>query len=40
MVHDLIGISNNRVDLRGRPKIPKDLEQVRVRLRLRVKGWG
>ena len=28
MVHELIGISNNRVDLRGRPGIPKDLEQV------------
>jgi len=28
MVHELIGISNNRVDLRGRPGVPKDLEQV------------
>ena len=29
MVHELIGISNNRVDLRGRPGVPKDMEQVR-----------
>jgi vacuolar protein sorting-associated protein 45 len=28
MVHELIGISNNRVDLRGRPAIPKELEQI------------
>ena len=28
MVHELIGISNNRVDLRGRPGVPKDLEWV------------
>ena len=28
MVHELVGISNNRVDLRGRPGVPKDLEQV------------
>merc|ERR1719198_462880 len=28
MVHELIGISNNRVDLRDRPGVPNDLEQV------------
>ena len=28
MVHELIGISNNRVDLRGRPGVPKDFEQI------------
>jgi len=28
MVHELIGISNNRVDLRGRPGVPKEQEQV------------
>ena len=28
MVHELLNISNNRVDLRGRPGVPKDLEQV------------
>ena len=28
MVHELLGISNNRVDLRGRPGVPKELEQV------------
>ena len=28
MVHELIGISNNRVDLRDRPGVPKELEQV------------
>jgi len=28
MVHELIGISNNRVDLRGRPSVPKELEQI------------
>ena len=28
MVHELIGISNNRVDLRGRPGVPSDFEQV------------
>ena len=28
MVHELIGISNNRVDLRGRPGVPKDMDQV------------
>jgi len=28
MVHELLGISNNRVDLRDRPGIPKELEQV------------
>ena len=28
MVHELIGICNNRVDLRGRPSVPKELEQI------------
>lgn len=28
MVHELIGISNNRVDLRDRPGVPKDMGQV------------
>ena len=28
MVHELIGISNNRVDLRGRPGVPKDLVEI------------
>jgi len=28
MVHELLGISNNRVDLRDRPGVPKELEQV------------
>jgi len=28
MVHELLGISNNRVDLRERPGIPKEMEQV------------
>mmetsp|Transcript_15805 Transcript_15805/g.40727 ORF Transcript_15805/g.40727 Transcript_15805/m.40727 type:complete len:628 (-) Transcript_15805:297-2180(-) len=28
MVHELLGISNNRVDLRGKPGVPKELEQV------------
>ena len=28
MVHELIGVSNNRVDLRGRPGVPKDFEQI------------
>jgi vacuolar protein sorting-associated protein 45 len=28
MIHELIGINNNRVDLRGRPGVPQELEQV------------
>jgi len=28
MVHELVGISNNRVDLRGRPGVTKDMEQI------------
>ena len=28
MVHELLGISNNRVDLRGRPGVTKDMEQI------------
>lgn len=28
MVHELVGISNNRVDLVGRPGVPKDLHEV------------
>mmetsp|Transcript_53053 Transcript_53053/g.115821 ORF Transcript_53053/g.115821 Transcript_53053/m.115821 type:complete len:613 (-) Transcript_53053:596-2434(-) len=28
MVHELIGLSNNRVSLKGAPKVPKELEQI------------
>jgi vacuolar protein sorting-associated protein 45 len=28
MVHELVGIDNNRVDLRGAPGVSKELEQV------------
>merc|ERR1719313_3157466 len=28
MVHELIGISNNRIDLSNAPKVPKDQKQV------------
>jgi len=28
MVHELIGINNNRVSLAGAPKVPKELEQI------------
>jgi len=28
MVHELVGINNNRVDLRGAPSIPKECEQI------------
>jgi len=27
-VHELVGISNNRVDLRGAPGVNKELEQI------------
>ena len=28
MVHELLGMNNNKVSLRGRPNIRKDLEEV------------
>ena len=28
MVHELLGIDNNRVDLRGKPGVPSELEQI------------
>jgi vacuolar protein sorting-associated protein 45 len=30
MIHELIGIENNKVDLRGFPNVPKDQQVINV----------